>query len=60
MNGIIADIGRAQTKGDKTLAKVLLEDYPSKAPGLLEALAKKFAAAGIPRDVALVYHVTGM
>ncbi len=66
LNSIVAEIGRAQANGDKAAAKALLEDYPAKAPQLLEALAKKFASAsgwgegGIPRDVALVYHVKGM
>ncbi|MBI2974603.1 MAG: hypothetical protein HYY43_03335 [Deltaproteobacteria bacterium] len=66
LNSIVAEIGHAQAKGDKAAAKALLEDYPAKAPALLETLAKKFASSsgwdggGIPRDVALVYHVKGM
>ncbi|MBI2341680.1 MAG: hypothetical protein HYU98_02970 [Deltaproteobacteria bacterium] len=66
LNSIVAEIGHAQAKGDKAAAKALLEDYPAKAPQLLETLAKKFALSsgwdggGIPRDVALVYHVKGM
>jgi hypothetical protein len=60
LNGIVAELGRAEAKGDKAASKALLEDYPAKAPALLERLAKKFVAAGIPRDVALVYHVDGL
>jgi len=66
LDSIVAEIGRALAAGDAKAAKELLETYPAKSPALLDDLAKKFAAApgpdgsGIPRDVALVYHVKGM
>lgn len=66
LNDLVAEIGRALAKGDKNAVKALLTDYPKKAPALLEDLAVRFATApgwegeGIPRDVALVYHVVGM
>lgn len=60
LNGIVAELGRAEAKGDLVAAKALIEGYPARAPALLEVLAKKFVAAGIPRDVALVYHVNGL
>ncbi len=57
---LVSDIGKTLLSGDKAAAKVLLEDFPARAPALLEVLAKKFAVAQIPRDVALVYHVNGL
>ena len=60
LNSIVSDIGRTLAKGDKESAKALLEDYASKVPALLDILTNKFAEAGIPRDVAMVYHVTNL
>jgi hypothetical protein len=60
LTGLVAEIGRAMAKGDKDAAKVLLESYPAQAPALLDTMARAFAEAGIPRDVALVYHVQGL
>lgn len=64
LNSLVSEIGKALAKGDKTAVKALLEDYPAKAPALLDEMISKFASAasfdgaiGIPRDVALVYHV---
>lgn len=60
LNSIVSEIGVALAKGDKAAAKALIEGYPAKAPALLETMAKKIDAAGIPRDVALVYHIKGI
>ena len=58
--GLVGEIGRALATGDKTAVKMLLVDYPAKMPPIMNEMAKKFAVAGIPRDVALVYHVKGL